>query len=53
MREFVFSGPDPADLELRVESTGITIYGWVGSVLDGMGLPVPETLRGPGDIDER
>jgi hypothetical protein len=52
-REFVFSGPDPADLEVRVESTAITIYGWVGSVLDGMGLPVPEIPRGPGDIRAR
>ena len=34
-REFIFTGPDPADLEIEVKATEITIYGWTGSVLDG------------------
>jgi len=53
IREFVFSGPDPADLDVRLESTGITIYGWVGSALNEMGLPVPEIPRGVGDTRAR
>jgi hypothetical protein len=51
-REFVFTGPDPADIEVEVMPTEITIYGWTGSVLDGIGLPAPPTPPGPGDIHE-
>jgi hypothetical protein len=42
-REFAFAGSDPADIEVEVIPTEITIYGWTGSVLDGIGLPVPAT----------
>jgi hypothetical protein len=49
-REFVFTGSDPADIEVEVLATAITIYGWTGSVLDGIGLPVPPTPRGSGDV---
>jgi hypothetical protein len=52
-REFVFSGPDPVDIEVDILSTGITVYGWTGSVLDGIGLPVPRTPPASGDISER
>jgi hypothetical protein len=49
-REFVFTGPDPADIEVEVMPTEITIYGWTGSVLDGIGLPVPPVPHGSSDI---
>lgn len=52
-REFNFAGPDPADIEIEVRPTEITIYGWTGSVLDGIGLPVPKTPQRSGDIRGR
>lgn len=52
-RDFVLTGPDPADIEVAVMPTEITIYGWAGSVLDGIGLPVPSTPERPGDIGAR
>ena len=42
-REFAFAASDPADIEVEVLPTEIAIYGWTGSVLDGIGLPVPAT----------
>jgi hypothetical protein len=41
--EALLTGPDPADVEVRVATNEVTVYGWVGSVLDGGGLPVPPT----------
>jgi hypothetical protein len=41
--EFVLTGPDPADIEVEVAPAEVTVYGWTGSVLDGIGLPVPPT----------
>jgi hypothetical protein len=41
--EALLAGPDPADVEVRVASSEVTIYGWVGSELDGNGLRVPRT----------
>jgi hypothetical protein len=52
-REFVFTGPDPADIEVELMPTEVTIYGWIGSVLDGIGLPVPPTREGSSDIPTR
>ena len=49
-REFALTGPDPADIEVEVRPTEITIHGWTGSVLDGIGLPVPNAPQGSGDI---
>ena len=51
--EFVFTGPDPVDIDVDVASTEITVYGWIGSVLDGRGLPVPRTPPRSGDIPGR
>jgi hypothetical protein len=39
--EALLTGPDPADVEVRVATNEVTVYGWAGSVLDGGGLPVP------------
>lgn len=33
-RQFVFDGPDPAELEVEVGSDDFTIYGWAASVVD-------------------
>ena len=52
-REFIFTGPDPADIEVEVMSREITIYGWTGAVLDGIGLPVPPVPQIRGDIPGR
>jgi hypothetical protein len=40
-QEALLTGPDPADVEVRVTTNEVTVYGWAGSVLDGGGLPVP------------
>jgi hypothetical protein len=39
--EALLTGPDQADVEVRVATNEVTVYGWAGSVLDGAGLPVP------------
>jgi hypothetical protein len=39
--EALLTGPDPADVEVRVATNEVTVYGWAGSVLDAGGLPVP------------
>jgi hypothetical protein len=43
IHESLLTGPDPADVEVRVATNGVTVYGWVGSILDGGGPPVPPT----------
>lgn len=42
----VFTGPDSAEIEVEIAPTEVTVHGWVGSVLDGEGLPVPEVPPG-------
>jgi hypothetical protein len=41
--DLVFTGPDPAFIEIESAPGVVTVYGWVDSVLDGNGLPVPPT----------
>jgi hypothetical protein len=48
-----FSGPDVADIEIRAGEAELTVYGWSGSDLDRMGLPVPPTPPVRGDIGAR
>ncbi len=49
----VLTGPEPADIEIEVSPSEIVVYGWAGSVLDGIGLPVPESPRPRGEIGAR
>ena len=46
IHDLVFEGPDPADINVEVLSSGVTIHGWVGSVLNGQGPPVPSVPPG-------
>lgn len=52
-RDFHLAGPDPAEIEVAVMPTEITIYGWAGAVLDGIGLPVPSLSERPDDTPAR
>ncbi len=52
-REFVFTGPDPADIEIELMPAEVTIYGWTGSILDGIGDAVPPVPTRSGDIAAR
>jgi hypothetical protein len=61
MREFVFTGPADSAVDVEVGADELTVFGWAGSVLDGIGLPVPalppgqppETNRHPSAGDVR
>jgi hypothetical protein len=41
--QLVLAGSDQADIEVEVEPSVVTIYGWVGSDLDRSGIRSPPT----------